>query len=93
MAIAAPSNDEAAMPRYHFNIRDGEDVPDFEGAQLADIKAARATAIQFAGEMLRDHASRFWNGEEWEMVVTNDVGLTLFVLTFHAVDAPAAALA
>ena len=79
-----------AMPRYHFNIRDGEDLPDVEGSELADIQAARVTAIRFAGEMLRDHASRFWNGHEWQMDVTDDTGLTLFVLSFHAVDAPAA---
>ena len=78
------------MPRYHFNIHDGEDLLDHEGSELADIQAARVTAIRFAGELLRDHASRFWNGDEWQMEVTDDVGLTLFVLTFHAMDAPAA---
>lgn len=76
------------MPRYHFNIHDGEDLPDLEGVELPDLVAARVEAVRISGECLRDHAVKFWDGHEWQMEVTNDRGLTLFTLTFYATDAP-----
>jgi hypothetical protein len=76
------------MPRYHFNVRDGTAIPDDEGTVLADLKAARHAAIQLAGALLRDNPEGFWTGEDWQMDVTNDVGLILFSLHFMATDAP-----
>jgi len=77
------------MPRYHFNVRDGQNYPDLQGSELADISAARIEAVKFAGQLLSDGAERFWSGDEWVMTVTNDRGLTLFTLTFLATLSPA----
>lgn len=77
------------MPRYFFHVHDGEDRPDFEGTELADLETARRQAVITAGCLLRDHAEHFWNGEEWKMEVSDDSGQTLFVLMFVAVSAPA----
>ena len=46
------------MPKFFFHVRDDMDVPDDEGAELADIEAAREYAAQSArvlmSETLRD---------------------------------------
>lgn len=76
------------MPRYHFNIHDGDDLPDIDGIELRDLAAARVEAVRLSGDCLRDHAHRFWDGDEWQMEVTDHRGLILFTLTFYATDAP-----
>ena len=76
------------MPRYFFNIHDGEELPDADGAELPDLRAARINAVRLAGECLRDHAAKFWSGDKWAMDVTDDRGLRLFTLTFAATLAP-----
>lgn len=76
------------MPRYHFNIHDGAELPDDVGTELPDLAAARIFAVRLAGECLRDHAAEFWNGEEWKMDVADDQGLIQFTLMFVGMDAP-----
>jgi hypothetical protein len=44
--------------------------------------------VQYAGELMRDQPEAFWGGAIWTMTVTDDAGLTLFVLTFMASIAP-----
>ncbi len=77
------------MPRFHFNVLDGSDNPDLDGAELEDIPAARRYAVRYFGELLLGDPSTFWSGEEWKMDVTDDTGLTLFSLHLIAIDAPA----
>ena len=77
------------MPRFHFNVHDGSDYPDLEGAELEDVPAARKYAVRYFGELLQGDPCTFWSGEEWKMDVTDETGLTLFSLHFIAIDAPA----
>ena len=77
------------MPRYYFHVADGKDFPDLQGTELADLAAARREALRFSGAMLSDASERFWSGDDWAMTVTDERGLTLFVLNFMATDAPA----
>lgn len=76
------------MPRFHFNVHDGISLPDKEGSDHADIPAARRQAIRLAGDLLRDQGEIFWNGQEWEVEVTNEHGLILFGILFVATEAP-----
>lgn len=76
------------MPRYYFHIQDGQSYPDNVGCELADLRAARLEAVRLSGEVLRDEAEKFWSCDEWQMKVTDDVGLVLFLLNFTACDAP-----
>lgn len=71
------------MPRYFFDIKDGEDVPDDEGAVLADLAAARLEAVRYSAEVLREMPDRFWNCEEWTMTV-REGRVPLFTLKFIA---------
>jgi hypothetical protein len=55
------------MPRYFFNIKDGKDMPDHEGVELAGVAQARDQAIATAGEMIKHNGHTVWNGSPWMM--------------------------
>jgi hypothetical protein len=80
------------MPIYHFNVRDGSDIPDPDGTELPNIPAARVEAVKLAGRLLLDEPNTFWEGSDWHVEVTNDRGLIFFRLDFMATEAAAAAL-
>jgi hypothetical protein len=65
------------MPRYFFNVQDGQDLPDREGTVLADAAAARVMAVFTSGEMIRAHAEQFWNHGDWQMHVTDEQGVSI----------------
>jgi hypothetical protein len=75
------------MPRYFFHVHDSVSIFDDEGTDLPDLDAARVEAVRLSGEMLRDHAKQFWNGEEWKLEITDEAGLLLFTLVFVAFNA------
>lgn len=52
------------MPRYVFNVKDGQNLPDHEGTVLADPETARVVAVSTSGEMIRAHAGSFWSSGE-----------------------------
>jgi hypothetical protein len=72
------------MPLYYFHIRDGTDIIDDEGSELARPDQARQQAITTAGELLRDKGRGFWGGEEWTMQVVDEAGDTVCSLKFTA---------
>lgn len=76
------------MPVFHFNIHDGEILPDPTGHELPDIASAKRQAIGMSGQMIRELGEEFWKGEEWQLEVTDDRGLVLFTLAFFATIAP-----
>ena len=41
------------MPRYHFGSVDGHREPDEEGKELPDLEAAKAHAMEYAGDVLK----------------------------------------
>jgi hypothetical protein len=60
------------MPRYYFHVKDGRDLPDLDGTELADITAARQAAVTLSGEILRDGiGDTLWSGIPWEIQVTD----------------------
>lgn len=79
------------MSRFHFHLQDDHFYPDEEGMELADLKAARSTAIRMTAELLSDHLGDFWDGRQWKLEVTDDQGSLLFALSFSASDAPVVA--
>ena len=75
------------MPRYFFDIVDGEDLPDLEGSVHADLAAARIEAVRYSAEVLKEMPERFWNSELWTMSVFDHNRVRLFTLKFLAADA------
>jgi len=80
------------MPIYHFNVHDGVSMPDPEGHELPDLDAAKREAISLSGNLIRDMGEEFWQGDEWKLEVTDDLGLILFSLVFFATHAPSTAV-
>jgi hypothetical protein len=72
------------VPRYFFHVHDSIEMIDQVGTECADLDEARAQAVKASGEMLRDLASEFWNGEHWRMWVTDESGATVCALRFSA---------
>ncbi|MDR7040431.1 hypothetical protein J2X36_005214 [Methylobacterium sp. BE186] len=72
------------MARYFFNVIDGLFLTDNEGTECASLDVARAQAIETAGMMLRDVGRNFWDGTEWQMLVTDTEHRTRLKLRFYA---------
>jgi hypothetical protein len=78
------------VPKYFFQQTGGPTALDAEGFDLPDLTAARRMAVQTACAMIAQAVEDFCATGEWQMIVTDETGLTLFSLTFFASDAPAA---
>lgn len=76
------------MPRYFFHVMDGQDFPDHQGVEVADLPDARRHAIRVAGNLLLDISDTFWSTGEWTIRVADYRDLTQFQLTFFATEAP-----
>lgn len=81
---------ELRVPRYHFNVEDGESIPDLEGAELPDLASARAEAVRLAGRLLDDDPQLFCRRGHWRLVVADPSGAALFGLDIRAWDGPTA---
>ena len=75
--------------RYFFNQVDGELKTDDVGVEFASISDARVEAVRYAAEVLRDHPTIIWKGEDFRVEVTDDNRLVLFTVIVVGVDAPA----
>ena len=71
------------MARFFFHILNGEFVSDEVGSEHLDMDAVRQEAIMSAGQMLCD-GDQSWSGEAWQMVVTDEVGIIVYGLSFSA---------
>lgn len=76
------------MPCYYFNQIDGEYKPDDEGTELPDLESARREAVRYAGEVLSEHPTLVWAGEDFRIEVTDEKKLLHFTLIVVGVDAP-----
>ena len=75
------------MPRYYFDIREGDDfAPDDEGLELSSIQAVQEQAARSLADMARDAVwTRYGGAEHWMAIeVRDDSGPLLQVkLTFE----------
>ncbi len=60
-----------------------------EFADLSNTKAARIEAALRIGKLLHDHAEKLWVDEDWQMDVTDETGLILFVINVAAMSSAA----
>ena len=72
------------MPRFFFDINDGQRSPDEEGTVLKDASEARQQAIMTAGAIIRDDVDLVSNGAVWSMTVADERGTILCRLRFTA---------
>lgn len=76
--------------RYFFNQLNGEVKVDDQGLEFASIRDARIEAVRYAGEVIKDHPTLVWTGEDFRIEVTDENALLLFTVVVVGVDAPAA---
>lgn len=60
-----------------------------EVEELHDSDAARIEAAKRIGLLLHAHAGKLWVDEDWQMDVTDDTGLILFVINVSAMRSSA----
>jgi hypothetical protein len=77
------------MPRYNFEVRTPTHVMLTRGAELPDRTAARVEAARRIGDLLNEHAGRLWVDQDWQMEITDEVGLILYVIQVSAMNTPA----
>jgi hypothetical protein len=65
------------MPRYYFDLRDGDEVAlDEEGLELSDMHAVQAEAAKSLADMAREavHGATFTAAHSMAIEVRDDVG-------------------
>ena len=72
------------MARYFFDVINSSPFMDEEGSEFSDLDAVRTAAVTLAGEVIQDHAERFWGGEAWKFSVRDDAGNPVFTFSFSA---------
>lgn len=77
------------MPFYNFEVRTPSHVLITEGDELADTTAARVEAAKRIGALLLDHAGQLWVDQDWQMDVTDETGLILYVIQINALRSAA----
>jgi hypothetical protein len=60
-----------------------------ELADLSNSDEARVEAAKRIGLLLHAHAGRLWADEDWQMDVTDETGLILFVINIAATKSAA----
>lgn len=55
-----------------------------------DDESARIEAARVMGELLKEHPAGVWHDEEFRLTVTDEDGVTLFILDVAALRSPAA---
>ena len=75
--------------RFHFQVRTETHVMLTEVVDLSDSDEARIEAAKRIGLLLHAHASKLWVDEEWQIDVTDDTGLILFVINISAMKSAA----
>ena len=75
------------MPRYFFHRMNGGFDCDNDGTVFESPTAARAAAIVFAGETIRDHPNKVWEGGEMRVEVTDKGGTLLTTVVIQSIDA------
>ena len=79
------------MPRYFFHTEDGTCARDELGTELADDHAARNEAVVVLAELVKENPDEFWSDAAFTLTVTDEAGLTLYILDLAATASPAAA--
>jgi hypothetical protein len=76
--------------RYFFNLAGAVYDPDNQGVEFGTAADARAEAVKFAGELIRDHPTMVWAGEDFRVEVTDGNQTVLFTVIVVGVIAPEA---
>lgn len=77
------------MARYNINVRTPSHIADTLSVEKEDLTELRLEMSKFVGELLKDHAALIWADQDWQVDLTNEDGLILYMLTISAMESPA----
>jgi hypothetical protein len=77
------------VPAYNINIRTASHIADTVTVEKEDLTELRLEIAAFVGELLKDHAGLLWEDKDWQVDVTDDSGLILYVIHIMASETPA----
>ena len=72
------------MAFFNFQVRTATHVMLTEGAELEDVSSARVEAARRVGALLAEHAGQVWVDRDWQMDVTDEAGLILYMINISA---------
>ena len=74
------------MPRYFFNVHDGQSRHDEDGTELTDLADAKVEWLRLAGAIIQENATFIETGQEWRIEVNDHADLVLLRMTFSFVQ-------
>ena len=77
------------MPKFNIALRTADRVWETLVVERDDQEGLRIEMARFVGELLKDHAGRIWEDQDWRVDVTDDTGLILYVMNIFATDSAA----
>ncbi|MCC2979054.1 DUF6894 family protein [Sphingomonas sp. IC4-52] len=77
------------MSKFHIDVRTPSHIGGTVTVERDDHTALRIEISRYVAQLLRDHAGEIWADEEWQIDVTDESGLILYVLNVSAYRAPA----
>jgi hypothetical protein len=77
------------MAEYHINIRTESHIADTLTVEKDDLTELRLELARFVGELLETHADQIWVDEVWQIDVTDEAGLIIYVMNIAASEAVA----
>jgi hypothetical protein len=80
---------EIRVAIYHINVRTESHIATSVDVEMADLTALRLEMARFVGELLKDHADLIWTDETWQVDVTDEAGLILYVISVDAMKTAA----
>jgi hypothetical protein len=80
---------ERLMPTYNINVRTALHIADTTTVERTTLGELRLEMARFVGELLKDHAELIWIDQDWQVDVTNETGLILYVLHVSALETAA----
>ena len=78
-----------AMARFYYVVRTDTHVLLSDSVDLPSLERARLEASRRVGDLLKTHSEAIWADKEWQMDVTDEVGLILFVICISAMKSAA----
>jgi hypothetical protein len=74
------SEGEGHMPRYYFEVRGPDRLPDPEGVVLTNVEAAWREAVKLSRALARDYPETFTPGSCWTMRVHDQTGADIALI-------------
>lgn len=77
------------MPRFYFDTENGQAVPDADGTELTDLRAAKHEAYKVLCQLIPLHQDRLMGGETFTLRLCDEDRLLLLTVEVVSTLAPA----